>query len=174
MIFNYSGNNQFATNLTVKDENVEVVHETKLLGTIVTNNLSWNRNTEELVKDANKRMRLLQVPQNTLQSYLISKQFILLLFKLDHSSVVWHSGISKRNRKSMERIQKAATKVILENKVTYEDALKHLNLDSLDDRRSKFSLRFAKNCIRNGKVRNMFPININRTKIISYVISWYF
>ena len=58
----------------------------------------------------------------------------------------------------MERIQKAATKVILENKVTYEDALKYLNLDSLDDRRSKFSLRVAKNCIKNGKVRNMFPI----------------
>ena len=55
---------------------------------------------------------------------------------------------------------------ILKNKFTnYEDALKYLNLDSLNDRRKKFSLRFAKNCIRNEKVRNMFPINLNKTKI---------
>ena len=80
--------------------------------------------------------------------------------------MVWHSGISKQNRKSIERIQKAAVKVILKNKFTnYEDALKYLNLDSLNDRRKKFSLRFAKNCIRNEKVRNMFPINLNKTKI---------
>ena len=56
--------------------------------------------------------------------------------------------------------------MILKNKFTnYEDALKYLNVDSLNDWRKKFSLRFAKNCIRNGKVRNMFPINLNKTKI---------
>ena len=89
MIFNYSGNNQFATNLTVKDENVEVVHETKLLGTIVTNNLSWNRNTEELVKDANKRMRLLHAASKY-TSKLSDLKTIYTAFirsKLDHSSV---------------------------------------------------------------------------------------
>ena len=56
--------------------------------------------------------------------------------------------------------------MILKNKFTnYEDALKYLNVDSLNDWRKKFSLRFAKNCIRNEKVRNMFPINLNKTKI---------
>ena len=98
MIFNYSGNNQFATNLTVKDENVEVVHETKLLGTIVTNNLSWNRNTEELVKDANKRMRLLQVPQNTLQSYLISKLIILHLLEVSWTIHQWYGTMAFLNK----------------------------------------------------------------------------
>ena len=47
MIFNFSKEHQFTTKLSVNDVNLEVVNEAKLLGTIVTNNLSWNRNTEE-------------------------------------------------------------------------------------------------------------------------------
>ena len=49
----------FTTKLSENDVNLEVVNEAKLLGTIVTNNLSWNRNTEELVKKAFRRMQLL-------------------------------------------------------------------------------------------------------------------
>ena len=59
MIFNFSRNKQFTTSLTIKDENVEIVDEAKLLGTYITSDLSWNTNTDNLVKDANKKMRLL-------------------------------------------------------------------------------------------------------------------
>ena len=35
MIFNFSTNNQFTTNVMLQDEPVEIVSETKLLGTII-------------------------------------------------------------------------------------------------------------------------------------------
>ena len=48
MIFDFSRNNQFTTNLNVKDENVEIIDEAKLLGTHITSDLTWNKNTDEL------------------------------------------------------------------------------------------------------------------------------
>ena len=43
MIFNNSRNYQFTTNLKLKDQSIEVVNEAKLLGTIITSDLKWNR-----------------------------------------------------------------------------------------------------------------------------------
>ena len=38
---------------------LDLIEETKLLGTVITSDLKWSRNTEYLVKKANARMRLL-------------------------------------------------------------------------------------------------------------------
>ena len=59
MIFNFTSDHQFASNIKLKGETIEVVDEAKLLGTIVTSDLKWRKNTEAIVKDANKRMRIL-------------------------------------------------------------------------------------------------------------------
>ena len=69
MIFNYSKNHQFTTNLEVEGESIEIVKEAKLLGTVITDKLNWDRNTEELTKQAFKRMQLL----NAAASYTSSK-----------------------------------------------------------------------------------------------------
>ena len=60
MIFIFTKEKQFTVNMMLNGKNIEVVKETKLLGTILTNDLKWNRNTEELIKRANKRMVLLR------------------------------------------------------------------------------------------------------------------
>ena len=59
MIFNFSKKYQFTTKLDVNNVNIEIVKEAKLLGTIITNDLSWNKNTKELIKNAFRRMQLL-------------------------------------------------------------------------------------------------------------------
>ena len=59
MIFNFTHNHQFTTRLSVNNENIEVVDNTKLLGTYITNDLKWHLNTSELIKKANKRLQLL-------------------------------------------------------------------------------------------------------------------
>ena len=48
MIFNFTKKHQFTTNLNVDEENIEIVNEAKLLGTIITDKLTWDRNVEEL------------------------------------------------------------------------------------------------------------------------------
>ena len=49
LIFNYSKNYQFSTDLKLEGEVVETVSETKLLGTIITSDLNWNKNTQSIV-----------------------------------------------------------------------------------------------------------------------------
>ena len=56
IIFNFSKNSQFTTDIELDGKVIETVKETKLLGTIITVKLDWNRNTEKIVKEANKRM----------------------------------------------------------------------------------------------------------------------
>ena len=53
-------NFKFTTRLKLKDENVEVVKNTKLLGTMVQDDLKWDINTSPIVKKANARMELLR------------------------------------------------------------------------------------------------------------------
>ena len=85
---------------------------------------------------------------------------------LEQSAVVWHSSLTNKNRKDLERVQKAAIKIILgSNYTTYKDGLKILKIQSLDDRRKTLCLRFAKKCLKTEKVKNMFPMNRNNYRI---------
>ena len=78
---------------------------------------------------------------------------------LEFSSNVWHSSLTEENRQDLERVQKAALKVILKKDyLNYEDALKLTNLPSLDERRQAIALRFAKNCLKNENFSKLFPL----------------
>ena len=77
---------------------------------------------------------------------------------LDQSAVVWHSSLSQKNIRDLERVQKVATRVILgKNYKNYNEGLKKLNLKRLDIRRENLCLNFAKKCLKNEKLKNMFP-----------------
>ena len=54
--------------------------------------------------------------------------------------------------------QKSAVRVILKRKYTsYKDGLRKLNIPTLEKRRELLCLRFAKRCLENDKVKNLFP-----------------
>ena len=79
---------------------------------------------------------------------------------LEQSCQAWHSSLSFHNLTDIERVQKNALKIILqEDYCNYEHALKISNLDSLVDRREMLCLKFAKSCVKNNTVRDMFPVN---------------
>ena len=54
IIFNFTKKYQFSTQLELEGEKLETVTEAKLLGTIVSNNLKWDRNTDFIVKKTSK------------------------------------------------------------------------------------------------------------------------
>ena len=64
IIFNFSKKNQFTTNLSVNNVKLEIVNEVKLLGTYITSDLKWNKNTKVIVKKAYARMQLLTKSAN--------------------------------------------------------------------------------------------------------------
>ena len=50
IIFNFTKKYQFSTKLSVDDQKLDIVKEAKLLGTHITDDLKWNKNTSEIVK----------------------------------------------------------------------------------------------------------------------------
>ena len=78
--------------------------------------------------------------------------------KLDQSAVVWHSSLTNRNRTDLERVQKSAVKLILGTRYdSYVDALRILGLETLDKRRERMCLKFAKQCLKLSKMKDLFP-----------------
>ena len=165
MIFNFTNKQKFNTRMKLGDKNVETVSSTKLLGTIITNDLKWNQNTAYLVKKANARMVLLRsvasFTNNQEDLKTIYKLFIRSILELNCS--VWHSKLTQENTQDLERIQKTAFKVILRKEYkSYESAQIILQLDSLEERRKQLCVKFATKCTEHPKLKNMFPLKTKR------------
>ena len=60
MLFNLTRNCQFSTRLNIDGRNLERIQNTRLLVTIVSEDLSWAENTKYLVKRADTRIELLR------------------------------------------------------------------------------------------------------------------
>ena len=162
MIFNFTKNYQFSTRLSMEGEIVETVQDTRLLGTIVSNDLTWSKNTHNIVKKANGRMELLRKISPFGASWDEMKNIYILYIRslLEQSSTVWISGLTKENIQDLERVQKSALRLILqESYKSYPNALKVLSLETLADRREVLCLQFAKKCLNNDKMKELFPKN---------------
>ena len=135
--------------------------EVKLLGVVIDKDLKWDNNTSYLVKKANKKMRMLHIAAKFTKNreHLIQIYKTFIRSNLEFSSNVWHSSLTKENRQDLERVQKAALKVILNSEYKdYEEALKLTGLQSLDDRREMIGLRFVKNSLKNVNFSKLFPL----------------
>ena len=170
LIFNFTKKYQFSTEFEIEGQKLETVQEAKLLGTIVTNNLKWDRNTEFIVKKANKRMELLRKISSFGANWDDLKNIYILYIRslLEQSSTVWHSGLSLENIEDLERIQKCALKIILKDDYkTYENALRLLDLEKLCERRENLCLQFAKKCIKHPKMKDLFPLRKKKHGMIT-------
>jgi hypothetical protein len=162
MIFNFSKKYPFATRLEVNGENIEIIKKTKLLGTIVTEDLKWEENTKLLVKQGNARMQLLKKVKGFTNNLKDLKEIYVLFIRsiLEKSSVVWHSSLTQENEKDLERVQKTALHVILGRKYeNYKHAMETLNIKSLKKRREELCLNFATKCTTHRKFKHIFPKN---------------
>ena len=168
IIFNYTNNYQFTTRLKINDQPLEVIDSTRLLGTIISNDLKWDLNCANIIKKANARMELLRKVSNFCSDYddLKNIYFLYIRSLLEQSATVWHSSLSEDNKNDLERVQKSALKLILDDKYQgYKKALLKLDIESLSDRREKLCLNFAIKAAKNDKSKHMFPLNDLNEKI---------
>ena len=162
MIFNFTDKYQFGTRLSMENENLEVIDSTRLLGTIITNDLKWEQNTAQIVKKSNARMELLrrEASFGTSTEDLKTIYYLFVRSQLEQSSVVWHSSLTEENKTDLERVQKSAVKIIMgDNYKSYNKSLQYLDMETLDERRESLCLKFAQRCLKNEKTRMMFPLN---------------
>ena len=162
MIFNFTKNYQFTSRTVMDDEVITVIKETKLLGVMINDSLNWDTNTTFLVKRANARMRLLHklVDFGVPQEDLITIYILYVRSILEQSCQVWHSSLTLENFQDLERVQKNALKIILQQDyISYSNALDETGLTSLFERRSKLCLKFAKASLKHPEMSKMFPLN---------------
>ena len=79
---------------------------------------------------------------------------------LEQSAVLWHTSLTDEQSENIERVQKAALRIILQKEyLDYPTALEKTGLQTLYDRRTKLSLNFAKRCAKHEYMNNLFPLN---------------
>ena len=146
MIINFTKNYQFTTRLNLEGKNIQQINQTKLLGLILDDTLSWHSNTSHIVKKAYKRMTILQ----NLYNFSVPLEDLVEIYTLyirsvlETSAVVWHSSLTKGQILEIERVQKVALRIILKNEyVSYENALYLTSLSTLNDRRILLCKNFA-------------------------------
>ena len=100
MIFNYTDNFQFMTRLRVENEPKEVIDSTKLLGTIISKDLTWDLNTASLIKKANARMQLLRKVASFSTSTDELKEIYILCIRsiLEHSATTGTVACHRKHR----------------------------------------------------------------------------
>ena len=116
IIFNFSKDNQFTTEIELDGKVIETVKETKLLGTVITDKLDWNRNTDKIVNESNRRMIFLHKSSKFTRNKSDLKMIYIqqIRSKLEQSAVVWHSSLTQKCKDKLERVQKSAFRIILE------------------------------------------------------------
>ena len=126
---------------------LEFLTEVKLLGVMITSNLSWQSNTDYICEKAMKKMWLLRSMKKSGLSYkeLLDAYCKEVRSILELAVPVWHSGLSKKQQSQIERVQKVALVIILgENYSSYDVACTLAEMEPLGSRREGMGLKFIK------------------------------
>ena len=153
-------------NFEIDGNKIEVVEEMQILGLILWSDMKWSSNTENMIEKAYKRVWILR----RLKALGADKFKLLDVYIKQVRSVLelavpaWHSGLTVGEKVDIERVQKSALQIILGmNYSTYKLALKHFNLDTLEERRVVLCEKFSKKAIKHPKHTNWFKPNTRKT-----------
>ena len=91
MIFNYTNDNKFTARLKINGQSLEVIKNTRILGTIISDDLKLDLNCKDLVKKADGRMQLLRKNASFGASIEDLKTIYILNVRsvLEQSFIVW-------------------------------------------------------------------------------------
>ena len=127
----------FVTRLQINNTPLEQVKVTKLLGTWISQDLSWDINTKEICKRAYSRLSLL----TKLKYVGVKTEDLLDIYILfirsctEYCAAVFHSRLTVDQSYKLERIQKVCLRIILGDMfVDYASALEMCCLTLLSER----------------------------------------
>ena len=162
MVVNFTEKYQFNTRFQLDNTLLSQVSETRLLGVILRQDLTWTSNTDFLVKQAYKRMLILhRLFEFEMPIHEMTEIYTLYVRSiLESSAVVWHSSLTQEEEIVLERVQKVALRIILNTDYdNYENALSMTGLTTLKERRVILCQKFAINCTKSERTQDMFPLN---------------
>ena len=136
MMFNPLKSKDFMTEFEINQDQIELVHETKLLGVIISSDLSWGANTDYIINRCSKKTWMLRrLKFGASQGDLLDVYMKQIRSLAEYAVPVWNSSLTGEDISNIEKIQKTALHIILgQDYKSYNSALK---LDKLTDRTKK-------------------------------------
>ena len=103
------------------------------------------------------------------QSYVLKQiYFSRIRCKLEQSAAVWNSSLTLKNIDDLERVQKAAVRIINGRPYeSYTETLKNLGIMRLSARRDIICLKFAKNSMKLNNFKHLFPKHSNMHEMVT-------
>ena len=122
---------------------VETVEYAKLLGVTLSNDLTWNRHVDCIVKKAAKRVYMLyQLKRAGIsQLDLVTVYIRVVRPVLEYACPLWHTNLPKYLSDSIELIQNRALKSIFPG-MSYNDILNDTGLRTLKERRNVLCMKY--------------------------------
>ena len=165
--FNMSRTKDFMPELSVeKDTNLEVIYSLKLVGLVITSDLSWQAHVSYTVTRVNKvlwqltRFKQLGASEDKLVVFYILKIRSILMF----GAACFHSALTSEQSERLERQQKRSLAIILGSKYrNYEHARILVNLPSLKTLRDSACLKWALKAAANPQHSHLFPLSQSQT-----------
>ena len=163
MLFNASKSLDFLPKLQIDQSNeLRIVDQHKLLGVIITSNLSWQAQIDYMCQSAYKRMWILRRLKYLGASItdLVSVYTTQIRCVIEFSVAVWNSALTEAQICQLERIQRCALSIILSDQYRdYKTALSQLNLEVLSVRRKHLCRTFAVKSAKHPKFASWFCQN---------------
>ena len=159
MLFNPCRTLDFEPKIELSNKELNMVEKTKLLGIMVSSDLSWEDNTNYIVERCNKRIWILRRLKKlgARINDLVDVYCKQIRSIAEYGVPIWNSSLTGNQIVKLERIQKTAFHVILGSAYTsYSSALKILNMKKICVRRVKLCLKFALKCEKHLKFKNWF------------------
>ena len=173
MLFNKSRKWDFPPEISFSNnENLEYLYQIKLVGIIVSDDLRWEKNTQYICRKETERMWILRrMKKSKLDTEILLDTYTKEIRTILELAVpVWHSGLTLKQTRDIERIQKTALYIILEESyLDYDVACTLLGIEPLNLRRDQLCLKFAKKDVKkenslftktenNGRTRQNNPV----------------
>ena len=140
---------------------MEVVSSFKLLGLIITSNLSWDQHVTYIYSKASKRLYAIRLLKQTGDSISDLTRIFCSVVRpiLEYGCQAWHFSLTEKLSTQIEQIQRRATKIILSENLSYDQRLKKLNLITLAERRTELCRKLFLSVTRNkeDKLNSLLP-----------------
>ena len=163
MPFNFTKRSDFLPQLSFPGgEPLEVIYSTRLLGVIITSDLSWSSHINDITLRATKKLWILIRFKSlgATSQQLLTVYFTRVRSTLEFSAPVFHSSLTQTQSAKIEMVQKKALAIVLGQAYTnYEAALLYFTMERLDIRREKLCLSFAIKCTKSQRHQSIFPLN---------------
>ena len=172
--FNFSNSNRKPEGLTIYGNPIRSCDKITLLGIIISDDLSWSKNTENICKKVNRKyFYLCKLKQfGFTEDEMLTAWKVMLRPITEYATPLWQSGLTKSERNKLENLQKKALGLIFGIKYIdykrhyrvngdfkdYESCLNYLEMNTLEKRREILTCKFAINTAISERHKGFFEM----------------